>query len=332
MISKTNFAFAVFVIALGSSCSFRPQAQKVIQPAAVHFVTVEKDVQLEVIDWGGTGKSIVLLAGGGNTAHVFDDFAPKLARYFHVYGITRRGFGRSQFSNIENKARLAADILAVLDWMKIQAPVLAGHSIAGVELSEIARTSPKRIAGVVYLEAAYPYAFNNNESPSMNEFFDVKGPPQPSPGEKDLTSFSALQDWNTKTYGFKLPESEYRQMWDSLSADKPLRRRDAPGFALFQMMLNSSGNNDNIPVASLVIYALPHKLEAWAINAKDDTVRQAAADYFLKIDSLTVKQANALEKKISSARVVKLTGMHYIFISNETEVVEAITEFVESRK
>src|SRR5262245_44669519 len=38
----------------------------------VRFVPVDANVRLEVLDWGGTGKTIVLLAGGGNTAHVFD--------------------------------------------------------------------------------------------------------------------------------------------------------------------------------------------------------------------------------------------------------------------
>lgn len=61
-------------------------------PHIVRFVTVDKDVRLEVLDWGGSGRPIVLLAGGGNTAHVFDHFAPKLTTHYHVYGITRRGF------------------------------------------------------------------------------------------------------------------------------------------------------------------------------------------------------------------------------------------------
>src|ERR1700682_5346034 len=61
----------------------------------VEFVTVDENVRLEVLDWGGSGPSVVLLPGGGNTAHVFDGFAPKLAAGYHVYGITRRGFGAS---------------------------------------------------------------------------------------------------------------------------------------------------------------------------------------------------------------------------------------------
>jgi hypothetical protein len=43
------------------------------------FVTVQPDVKLEVLDWGGTGGNLVLLAGGGSTAHVFDSLGPKLA-------------------------------------------------------------------------------------------------------------------------------------------------------------------------------------------------------------------------------------------------------------
>ena len=62
------------------------------------FIAVGQDVRLEVLDWGGAGRPLVLLPGGGNTAHVFDNFAPKLTSDFHVYGITRRGFGESGFA------------------------------------------------------------------------------------------------------------------------------------------------------------------------------------------------------------------------------------------
>src|ERR1700689_1686179 len=63
----------------------------------VQFVSVEDNVQLEVLDWGGTGQPLVLLAGSGNTAHVFDGFAEKLTDLYHVYGVTRRGYGASSY-------------------------------------------------------------------------------------------------------------------------------------------------------------------------------------------------------------------------------------------
>src|ERR1700694_5401581 len=85
-------------------------------PHTVQFVTVDKNVKLEVLDWGGSGSPLVLLAGLGNTAHVFDDFAPKLTSEYHVFGITRRGFGASSIPASGYSAdRLGDDVLAVLD-------------------------------------------------------------------------------------------------------------------------------------------------------------------------------------------------------------------------
>src|SRR5882762_3308358 len=177
---------------------------------AVRFVTVEKGVRLEVLDWGGTGNPVVLLAGGGNTAHVFDEFSPKLTSNHHVYGITRRGFGASGFSTSENPVdRLRDDVLAVIDALKLKRPVLVGHSIAGAELSSVGTLHPDRVAGLVYLEAGYPYAFDNGKGPAMKEFQDIRGPQPPTPGDSDLASFSALRKWDAQVYGFRIPEAEF---------------------------------------------------------------------------------------------------------------------------
>jgi hypothetical protein len=64
-------------------------------PHAIESVTVELGVQLEVLDWGGSGKPLIFLAGAGDTAHRFDGFAPQFTAQHHVYGVTRRGFGAS---------------------------------------------------------------------------------------------------------------------------------------------------------------------------------------------------------------------------------------------
>ena len=155
--------------------SQQPPAWKDPSPHITQFVTVDKNVRLEVLDWGGSGRPLVLLAGGGDTAHVFDDFAPKLTPSFHVYGITRRGFGESGFSSAGYGAdRLGDDVLAVLDALKLEKPVLVGHSLGGEELSSVATRHPSRVAGLVYLEAGYPYAFDNGTGPTMKEFQDLK--------------------------------------------------------------------------------------------------------------------------------------------------------------
>ena len=147
-------------------------------PHSVQFVTVDEKVQLEVLDWGGgnpgkaPGKSVVLLAGLGNTAHVFDDFAPKLTAAYHVYGITRRGYGASSAPEAGYSAdRLGDDVLAVIDALKLDRPVLAGNSLAGEELSSVGSRHPEKVAGLIYLDAAYSYAYYDRTRGDL--FFDL---------------------------------------------------------------------------------------------------------------------------------------------------------------
>jgi pimeloyl-ACP methyl ester carboxylesterase len=227
-------------------------------PHSVQFVTVDRDVRLEILDWGGSGKPLVLMAGGGNTAHVFDEFALKLTADNHVYGITRRGFGASSFQAPENAAdRLGEDVLAVIDALKLDRPVLVGHSVAGAELSFIATSHPDRVAGLVYLEAGYPYAFDNGKGPSMMEFQGIGGPQPPAPSTSDLASFSALQAWNEKVLGFRTPEAELRQTWDATSDGRPEKFRASPGSRMLGTIVMGPMKYAHIPATSLVIFASP---------------------------------------------------------------------------
>src|SRR5690242_12006370 len=89
-------------------------------PHHSRFVTVDRDVKLEVLDWGGSGRPIILLAGSGNTAHIYDEFAPKLTSVGHVYGVTRRGYGNSSHPDDGySERRLAADVLHVIDTLHL---------------------------------------------------------------------------------------------------------------------------------------------------------------------------------------------------------------------
>jgi non-heme chloroperoxidase len=119
----------------------------------VTFVTVEPDVQLEVLDWGGTGEALVLLTGMGDNAHIYDQFAYQFTDRFHVIGITRRGFGRSSQPahgyDVDTRAR---DDMAVLDKLNIREAVFVGHSVAGTELNKLGAVYPDRVKKLVYLD------------------------------------------------------------------------------------------------------------------------------------------------------------------------------------
>jgi non-heme chloroperoxidase len=142
-------------------------------PHTTQFIEVQPGVKLEVLDWGGTGRPLIFLAGLSGTAHRFDELAPKFAAKYHVYGITRRGIGNSSAppavewnANGNYSAdRLGDDILAVMKALKIERPVLVGHSIAGQELSSIGSRYPEKVAGLVYLDAVAGYSYSTDTDP-----------------------------------------------------------------------------------------------------------------------------------------------------------------------
>lgn len=100
----------------------------------VQRVKVAEGVEIELLDFGGQGPALVFLTGRGNTGHVFDDFAPEFTPAYHVYSITRRGYGSSSWPEQGyDTATLSTDVVRVLDSQGIAKAVLVGHSRAGEE-------------------------------------------------------------------------------------------------------------------------------------------------------------------------------------------------------
>ena len=136
-------------------------------------VSTAPDVSLQVRDWqkpGATGPVIVLLAGLGGNARYFDSLAPALSVDFsRVVAISRRGYGLSDKPLPVNSATqhyevdtLAADLKAVLDDLGLQRVVLAGHSIAGNELTRFAGRFPQRVQGLIYLDTTFDYTVDGD--------------------------------------------------------------------------------------------------------------------------------------------------------------------------
>ena len=300
----------------------------------VQFVTVEEGVRLEVLDWGGSGRTVVLIPGLGNTAHVFDEFAPKLAAGFHVYGITRRGFGESSAPASGYDAdRLADDVLAVLDSLKISKPVLAGHSLGGEELSSIGSRHPDRVAGLIYLDAGYSYAFDNGKGMTIEAQSEaIKKPPPmgPFPVVADRASFSAFGEWYQRTDGIRMPEAEIRQLYNA-------RPDGGIGLPRTQLrvapaILAGFKKFTDIRAPVLAIFAVPHETPPW-LGSADAPVRSRFESSNADFEALAEKQVKAFEEGVAGARVVRVPNAHhYVFISNEAEVLREMRAFLAQSK
>lgn len=131
------------------------------QPAAPlpdRFVTVN-DVRLHYLDWGGDGPPLLFLTPlGGDLIEQFGSLAPQFTDRFHVLGLTRRGQAPSDApASGYDVGSLVGDIVGFLDTMRIDAAHIAGHSIAGSEMTQLAGLHPSRVTSLVYLDAAVDY-------------------------------------------------------------------------------------------------------------------------------------------------------------------------------
>ena len=158
--------------------------------------------------------------------------------------------------------------------------------------------------------------------------FQTSAPRQPSPTEADLASFSALQRWDAGVFGFRRPEAELHQVWEADPSGRPQKARDFPGSQLFMAILSSPKAVANIPAPALAMFALPHTPESWIDRSENPQVQEAARTYYAAIDAATARQAKAFESGVPAARVVRLRGAHYMFLSNAEDTLREMRAFL----
>ncbi len=301
-------------------------------PHTIQFVTVEDDVKLEVLDWGGSGRPLILLHGGGNNSHGFDGFAPALADRYHVYGITRRGSGASSApapTNANYSAdRLGDDVLAVIADLRLDRPVLVGHSLGGQELSSIGSRHPEKVAGLIYLDAAYQYAYYDHSKGDL--FIEVnevrRRLEQLEPGNMPQDPKPLIDELLEAS----IPELErsLRRIQERLKEDPP--RPDAPArprpsvppIEIEAAIGRGSQRYTDIRAPVLAIYALQ------PVRGPTGSSARAAGE---ARNQMKLDQAAAFQSGLPSARVIRFDdASHYVFRSNEADVLREMNDFISS--
>ena len=314
----------------------------------VTFVTVDENVQLEVLDWGGSGRAVVLLPGNGNTAHVFDDFAPKLTDCCHIYGITRRGVGSSSRpqSGYDDQ-RLADDTLRVLDALHLDHPVLAGHSMGGGELTTIGRQHSDRISGLIYLDAtADPAGDPSMADPefvaTQKQLPDALRRGGPAADRSSIEAFQASQR-RAKRGAF--PESEIREtiavLPDGRLGEYKASTREI-NLAVGRGQIKRDYSNIRVPVLAFIDYPWPPDdppgSSTLFVNdieyqpANDD--ERAAIIAYVRVNRRRVDARSAnLKGSVANAEVIDLPRAgHYVFLTREAEVLSGMHRFMRTVK
>jgi len=283
------------------------------------MVPVEPGVQLEVLDWGGSGRPLIFLAGSGDTAHRFDGFAPQFSKEHRVYGITRRGFGVSSKPAPANgnysADHLGDDVLAVMKALHINHPVLIGHSIAGQELSSIGSRFPDAVSGLVYLDAATDFALDDPEHPLLAiEMNDMK---------RRIDEIEAGGvDEKKKLLELETAAAQFVTALHQDNAEVANMPPLPPRSPINAAINFGAQRYTSIPVPVIAIYACPHNWDRLPDSPQktaliaDDKVR-------------CTRWADNLRRGVPTAHIVIIPNAdHYVYLTNETEVVAAINTFL----
>ena len=314
-------ALSVLFLSTGSTEASPPTAQAARtwtdkSPHESHLIEIN-GIRVNYLDWGGQNEPLLFLAGMGNNAHCFDDIAPRLTNHFHVLAMTRRGFGLSDKpeSGYDIASRML-DVLALLDALGIKRVILAGHSIAGDELTALAAGHPDRVNKLIYLDAAV----DRSQEPEAEDLRQGKEPPGgPTFTKGELASIDAYLDHFRKMFSSVWSDAFEANLRDGvlIHEDGSVERR-TPDYVYRAIRKGSYlAHLDYTRVKPPTLSFYPD-----TANTHDPAARKHLEEWRDRNISLITRSGPQIQ-------IVQIPGAgHYMFIDHLDEVVIRIQSFL----
>jgi esterase len=123
---------SLLVAVVAALVSWAPYLRAQTAQPVDRYATVN-GLRLHYLDWGGTGRPLVLVHGLDRHAHTFDHLAPHFTSRFRVIAVDMRGHGESAW---DAEARYAVedyvrDMEGLVDQLQLRDIVIWGRSMPG---------------------------------------------------------------------------------------------------------------------------------------------------------------------------------------------------------
>jgi len=306
-----------------------------LAPCKSDFVTVN-GIQLNYLDWGGSGDALLFIPGMGCSPHIFGRFALRFTDRFHVIGFSRRGHGDSDYPETGYDAdTLTEDLRQFLNTLGIEQVILVGHSMGYVELSRFAILYPERVIKLVFLDAAYDR--NTPEFKAMQAKNPLQGlvPPWPQENPATIEDYAATITRLYPVLASVWCEASEANLRHNI---KPApdggwvdKMSDAIGQANSEMMRSYDAHYADIRAPMLSIFALVDGMDYLSRDYMDEAQRAQVLE-FVKNELIPyhTRYIEQFRQTLPQAQVVVIRqGHHYCFIKDEEAVYSAMREFLE---
>ena len=133
---------------------------------------VVNGLRLHVLDWGGDGRTpLLLLHGFTGHAHAWDTLSIALQPHFHVLALDQRGHGDSDPADVYNPVVAFDDISGVVDQLGLRSLVMVGLSMGGRNAMYFTAKRPDAVQKVVIVDIGPEISKRATQAPA--------GPPEP---------------------------------------------------------------------------------------------------------------------------------------------------------
>ena len=287
-------------------------------------------VQLQYLDWGGSGPALILIHGLADNPHVFDDLAPAFTSRFHVIAYARRGSGNSDVTGPYDVDTLTEDLRGLMDALGIVSADLVGYSAGGDEITAMAAKYPERVGRLVYFDGGYDWA-----DPDFKTFIQALPARSFDPPDEAMMSLAAFRSYlKTATYpdlgDMGRIEANFRnkvliQQDGSLKYRTPKELLDTLYDAIWN---NKPRDYAHVHCAALAIYAEDLYDLKIADVQRRERLRGYQQQYWMPFQA---KSIDRIRSELPHVRIAHVPGSHSsFFLTHRREVVNLLRRFLES--
>jgi len=292
-------------------------------------------INLHYLDWGGNGDVLLFLAGMGCNAHIFDDFAPRFMDKFHVMALTRRGHGESDHPETGYDIdTLTEDIRQFMDALGIEKVILAGHSMASIELSRCSALYPERVLKLIFLDAAYDRSSERSKNLRENNPWKNIQPPG-----LDVDYFTEEEYFAATRRAYP----SFKPIWTEAMFQQSLheitktpegkiidRMSNDINKAIINTMISYVPEDTKIKIPALAFFAMGKGLYSLENDWMTEEQKAQIKKHFETVETPWTKEnIEQFRQNVPHAEIVEIPdGHHYCFIAQEEFVFNEMRKFL----
>jgi non-heme chloroperoxidase len=196
------------------------------------------------------------------------------------------------------------------------------HSFGGEEITCLAAEHPDRVAGLIYLEAAY------DQAKGALALAGVDQSPPPGPSAADTASASAYGAYMERSYGMRLPIAEIEA---TNTFDRDGVHPRTPNRVIGAMRAGVKHCDDHaVRARALALYAVAGTLTDLAPFARGDPeAARKVQPFFEALGAYQSAEKARFLANVAGSRAVEIRGaQHWIWTTHPREVEEEMRAFL----